>query len=153
VSRAILLSVLLILVVGGAVFAQGVQTRAAWPAYALSIVLGLGTGQWYLGENGLGFLIGDVSGVAIAAGGAAYLYEMLVVGSSPVGSDSFAETVAIGSTIVGAGALVFLVSRVWGILDIVDALDRDRQAGKVANLEPVIEMRPQGVAFELSYKL
>lgn len=70
--------VLLILLGAGALFAQAQPKKPAWPAYAFSLLFGFGTGQYYLGDNGTAFLIGDVIGLGgIIAGEVVALSPLL----------------------------------------------------------------------------
>ncbi len=132
-------------------FAKPQETpRQAWPAYAFSILLGFGTGQYYLGENGTGFLIGDVGGIVCMVGGYVYMASALISAAS-LSPGSSLTTVGTGYAIVGVGAVVYLVSRVWEVVDIFGTAERLRKGGKVAGLQPVIDVRPDAVAFEVSY--
>ncbi len=156
-SLKILAIVLVVLFCAGTLFAQSEGKKAAWPAYPLSIILGFGTGQFYLGENGLGFLIADVVAYGAVIGGGIYMVSAAaaaVLNPDPVAALAEASTAAlVGYTIIGVGSVVWLVSRIWEVVDTFGAVDRLSKAGKVAALEPTLEVRPDGVAFGLTYKL
>ena len=152
-TSRMLLVVLLVLLTAGAVFAQSAETpKAAWPAYGLAIFLGFGTGHWYLGESGTAFLIGDAGGMALMVGGYVYMAAALFNSASSGSFGSSASTITTGTAVMGVGALVYAVSRIWEIVDIFGTTERVRQAGRVADLQPVIEARPQGVSFALCYE-
>lgn len=145
----ILAIVLIVLFCAGVLFAQsGPASKPGWPAYAFSILLGFGTGQFYLGENGVGFLVGDL---ALYAGIAGYYVNLLTL---PYGDYSALQTrIFVGSAILGIGSVITLVSRVWEIIDVIGSVDRLTKEGKVASLTPTLEIRPTGVCFGLSCRL
>jgi hypothetical protein len=146
----VLAVVMLLALAVGSVFGAAPETpRPAWPAYGLSILLGFGTGQYYLGENGTGFLIADAGGIACMVGG--YVYMLSAVGALALNPSASLDTLYIGYGIVGVGAAVWAVSRIWEIVDIFGTAERLRQEGKVASLQPVLDVRPDAVAFEVSY--
>jgi uncharacterized protein affecting Mg2+/Co2+ transport len=62
-----------------------------------------------------------------------------------------AQAFLVGVTVISVGSVVYLVSRVWQLVDTFGTVGRLTQEGKVA-LEPMIDVRPTGVAFELSYR-
>jgi hypothetical protein len=156
-SLKVLAVVLVVLFCAGAVFAQSGDKKAAWPAYPLSILLGFGTGQFYQGENGVGFLIADVAGYGGIIGGAVYM--MVAVASaafnplSVTSISDLATATLVGYTIIGVGSVVWLVSRIWEVVDTFGTVDRLSKAGQLAGLTPTIDVRPTGVSFGLSYKL
>jgi len=134
------LLLVLVLAAGGA-FAEGAQAKSAFPAYALSFLLGFGTGQYYLGENGTPFLIGDAVGLGLEVGG--LIYEVVSAASVTSDSASYESAVTgvyVGYGIVLVGGIVYMVSHVWEILDVFSAVDRARQAGTVAAVSPIIDV-------------
>ena len=148
-----LLIVLLLVTATGGVFAQAAESpRTAWPAYGLSIFLGFGTGHYYLGESGTMFLIGDAGGIAIMVGGYVYMYSALMSSVTSGSTSSSVSAITTGYAVVGVGAVIYLVSRVWEIVDIFGTTDRLRRDGKVVGLRPVIDARPDAVSFVLSYQ-
>jgi hypothetical protein len=145
---------LLILLAGGALFAQGTQAKPAWPAYAFSIVLGFGTGQYWVGANGTPFLIGDIVGLAgIVIGEVVIVSSVASALASPSVSsvESAGTGVVVGYGIVVVGGLVYLVSRVWEFVDVFGAVDKAKKAGKVVEVVPVVEVRR--TSFELGVSL
>ena len=130
----------LVLVISLALFAAGVvfaqdapETKPAWPAYLFSIFLGLGTGQYWVGGNGNLFLIGEVSCVGFALIGTA-----LALGSPAPTSSSGLSGGSLGYLMIGAGAIVLSIFRIWELINVFGAVDDARRTGKVAALEPVV---------------
>jgi hypothetical protein len=145
---------LLILLAAGALFAQGTQPKQAWPAYAFSILLGFGTGQYYVGANGTPFLIGDLVGVGgVVVGEVVILSSVASALSNPTSSSvaSGGAGVIVGYGLIVVGGIVYLVSHVWEIIDIFPAVDKARKAGKVVEVVPVVDVRR--TSFELGVSL
>jgi hypothetical protein len=155
-SFKVLAIVLVVLFCAGTLFAQSAEKKAAWPAYAFTIILGFGSGEYYLGENGTGFLIGDLLGIGTMVGGSIYMVVAplsAAMNPDPLAAAADAITAFyVGVGIISVGSVVYLVSRVWQAVDTFMTAGRLMQEGKVAAITPVIDVRPQGVAFELSYK-
>ncbi|HTP58863.1 MAG TPA: hypothetical protein VMM82_08095 [Spirochaetia bacterium] len=123
---------------GGAVFAQAAsEPKPAWPAYLFSIFLGFGTGQYWAGQNGNLFLVGDASCIGVMGIGA-------VLGSSGASA---------GYLMIGASAIAFSVFRIWELIDVFGAVDRAKKAGQVAQLEPVIKVDPSSVEVGVTLRL
>ena len=148
-SRAIkVITVLLLLfVIGGNAFAADAAPKSAVPAYLLSILLGYGSGHYYLGDNGTGFLIGDLAGTAgVVVGGVLAVSAAATVASATSYSDieAAAATLTIGYVVVAAGSLITSVSRIWEVVDIFGKVDKAKADGRVAEITvtPVIEMTP-----------
>ena len=135
---------LLVFLAAGSLFAQDAQSgKPAWPAYAFTFLLGFGTGQFYLGQNGTGFLIGDAAGLAgLGVGYAVIASSIFSIGTSYTDTSltSAGTGVIVGYGLVVVGSIVFLISRIWEDIDIFGAVNRARQAGKVAEINPVLEI-------------
>lgn len=127
----------LIFLAAGALFAQDAQPKAAGPAYALSILLGFGTGQYYLGTNGTPFLVGDLIGVGAWIGGG--LFALSARGATD--TQAAVPLTVTGFAFVLAGSLVYLVSHVWEIIDVFAAVERAQKAGTVVEMVPVVDVR------------
>jgi hypothetical protein len=125
---------------------QSIPPKPAWPGYGLAIFLGFGTGQYYLGANGTPFLIGDIAGVAVMAGGYAYMIVAALGAPDPYAA------ITTSYIIIAAGGLVYSVTRVWEIVDIFGTAERMRQAGKVVRIVPDISVRPTGVSMGVSVR-
>ncbi len=156
-SFKVLAIVLVVLFCAGTLFAQSDEgKKAAWPAYAFSILLGFGTGQFYLGESGVGFLLGDLAGVAGVIGGSVYFFSASV--AAITNPDPIAAATELGTatliayTIIGVGTVVTLVSRIWEVVDTIGTVDRLTKEGRVAVLMPTLDVRPNAVSFGLSYR-
>ncbi len=149
-SRKALVLFLLVAVGAGTAFAQASPPpREAWPAYGLSIFVGFGTGHYYLGANGTPFLIGDVAGLGLVGGGYIYmLSSILGAASNPYSFDP--ATAYVGYGIVGLGVLVFVVSRVWEVVDVFGVVERLRGEGKVV-VTPVIRVESNQTSVELAF--
>ncbi len=146
---------LLILLAAGTLFAQDAGPKAAFPAYALSILLGFGTGHYYVGANGTPFLIGDLVGVGgMAAGGIIAVASLFSAATNPTytGAANAISGAAIGYGVLGVGAAVYLVSRVWEDISIFGAVDAAKKAGKVAEVVPVVNIQPTSFELGLSVK-
>jgi hypothetical protein len=129
--------------------------RPMAPAVLLSIFLGFGSGQYYLGESGVLFTVGDVAGIGLVAGGVAYVLVAwadtahYTTKLTSYGSESYPETTA-GYVMLGGGIVVYAVSRVWQLINVVSY--RPRKAEQTSSLTPVIEARPQGVSFAVRWQ-
>jgi hypothetical protein len=125
------LLIMLLSLVTGALFAQDVQASPhVRLARIMGIFVGYGTGQYILGENGTGFLVGDAIGATgIVAGYASFA-------SSFVGARYYIPTHDTGLAILGGGAVVYLISRIWEIAD----LFRVRTGGTAGRLEPSLDV-------------
>ncbi|HVN77549.1 MAG TPA: hypothetical protein VMW38_00995, partial [Terriglobia bacterium] len=130
----VVLLMLLVFLAAGSVFAQTTPPpKSSTPAYLLAILLGFGSGQYYVGENGTPFLIGDLAGWGMEIAG--YLVIL-----SDASSASYTSTADTGAYLVLGGAAVLLVSRIWEIVDVFGAVDKARAAGRVA-VVPVIDVK------------
>ena len=147
---------LLILLAAGALFAQDApMSRPAWPAYALTYLLGFGSGNFYLGQNGFGFLIGDAAGIAgLGIGYAVIVSSVLAIGTGSTTSSltSAGTGVITGYGLVVVGSIVYLVSRVWEDIAIFGAVDKARKAGTVAEVEPILEMNNNSLEAGISIR-
>ena len=140
----ILTILLLFVFIGGIGYTQNSATKQEWPAYFLSILIGFGTGHFYLGdENGKYFLIGGLTGTGLLIGGLVYLRF-----SDTRPEDRF-ETMML---LTLGGVSVFLIARVWEIIDIFFAVDRARKKGEIAQFEPYIDVSPTRTGFGISFK-
>jgi hypothetical protein len=140
--------VLLVFLAANSLFAQE-QPKAAGPAYILSIFVGFGLGQYYLGQNGTPFLVGDLIGMGMVLAG----MELVLTSFFAPSVSAWNDTVNTGCTAFMVGGIVFLVSRIWEIIDIFGAVNRARKAGKVAEVVPVIDVDIQRTSFELGVNL
>jgi hypothetical protein len=141
---------LLAFLAAGAAFAQeaqDAQPKAAWPAYAYSLLLGFGSGQYYLGTNGTPFLIGDLIGVGAWIGGGIFALSA----RSTTDAQAAISSTVTGSVFIIVGSLVYLVSHVWEIIDVFRAVDSAQRAGRVVEIVPVVDVRT--TAWELGVSL
>ena len=125
---------LLVLLAAGALFAQDAQPKAEGPAQAFSVLPSFGTGQYYVGANGIPFLTADVvswagwvAGIAVEYAAA---YDPSLYSISPYEGGLVAQATGLG--IVLAGGLVVLV---------FSNVDRAKKAGKVAEIVPVFTVQ------------
>jgi TM2 domain-containing membrane protein YozV len=152
-AKAILL-VLILSLSSSSLFADSQPApKASWPAYALSVLLGFGTGQFYLGENGIGFLIGDASGVVLMGAGYFYMVSSLLSSaySYSTSTTTTYSTIMIGYGIIAIGALTYLVSRIWEIVDTFVVADKLGKEGRFALL-PIIEIDSNQASVQLSFR-
>jgi hypothetical protein len=138
---------LLAFLAAGVVSAQDAQPKAAWPAYAYSLLLGFGSGQYYLGANGTPFLVGDLIGVGAWIGGGIFALSA----RSTTDAQAAISSTVTGSVFIIVGSLVYLVSHVWEIIDVFHAVDSAQRAGRVVEIVPVVDVRR--TAWELGVSL
>ena len=147
---------ILIFLATGALFAQSSHLKPAWPAYVFSAALGFGSGQFYLGQDGAPFLVGDILGLGGVIGGyvviLSAIFPYLYDGGSSYPSSAL-PTIETGTDIVIVGLIVYMISRVWEFVDVFDAVDRAREAGKVAEIVPVVDVRRTSFEVGVSMKL
>ena len=140
--------VLLLLVVYEHTFAEPpTSSRPGWPATALSIFLGFGTGQYYLGQNGTGFLIADLLGLAAMVAGAE-----IGIAYPPPSSHSTAPYSAetnLAYALAGAGAFVYVISRIWEVVDVLDLEDRLQYEGKISMALPRLAIIANGIVLRV----
>jgi hypothetical protein len=150
--RIILLLLSVLLLSATLLNAEPVSTvKASWPAYVFSAFIGFGVGQYYIGENGTPFLIGDLAGIAAMGGG--YLYFMISL-SNPAnyyGMSSIYSTALVGYGIVALGGFTFLASRIWEMVDTVIDVDRLSKEGLIA-IRPTIGVSPDQVSFQIKFQ-
>ena len=129
----------IIFLAAGAIFAQQTQApRSSTSAIILTLLLGFGSGQYYLGDNGIGFLLGDAIGVVgVGVGYAVFASSFVGYGYSRYQTSTFDE----GLALVAGGAIVLLVTRIWEIVDIFGRVEKGRQEGTVVEMEPVLDVR------------
>jgi len=154
-TKAVLV-VLLVLAVAGVAFGQGAPfMRPAWPAYALSIFFGFGTGHYYVGANGTPFLIGDVGGIAAVGVGYALIASSLIsTGLNPSSTNvgSLETGVITGYGLIVVGGIVYAISRIVEDISIFGAVDSAVKAGKVAQIEPVLQLTNTSLEVGLSIR-
>ncbi len=140
------------LCVGSLDAADRVSQRPVWPAYFLSIFLGFGSGQYYLGESGTGYLLGEIGGIAGVLAGTGYLlYTVIKNYDTTLPPSSFMDAVysdaLLGYGVMLAGFGVFVVVRVLEIVDVVTY--ESRRDGDTAFVSPLIDVRPRGVSLSI----
>ena len=133
------------------------QAKSAVPAYALSILLGFGSGHSYAGSpKSTTFLIGDLASVGVAAVGGVMIVSAAKSGATT--TDVSSGTKALGNALSGAlvmglGGLSFSVFRIWEIIDIFGTVETQKKANVLASLNPSIGIGSDGgVKLALSYK-
>jgi hypothetical protein len=140
---------LLCIFIGNCCYARNETQKEEWPAYLLAIFNGFGAGHHYLGDDfSLFFLGSQFAGCALITWGFVFLYF-----SPEIFSYEYAETTLTSSIyLISCGALVYLISRVWEIVDIFYAVKRAREAGKIAEFKPYIDIQPSKTGFGISYR-
>lgn len=144
-SVKVALLALAVVSVSPAAFAQDAQAtpRPAWPAYLFSIFVGFGTGQYWVGENGTLFLVGDLSSLAVVGVGA------IVAASSPSASSG----ATAGYVAAGVGAIAFSLFRIWELIDVLGAVENARKAARVAEIAPVVDVRATSLEVGVQLRL
>jgi hypothetical protein len=137
---------LLLLVAAGSLFAEDAGARPVWPAYLFSILLGFGSGQYYLGQDGMPFLVADIAGCAVEIiglgiefSGIASLYRFSYYGTD---YQNALDQVWTGLAVVVGGGAVLVVSRVFQIVGVARETGRARSGEKVSGAEPWFELVP-----------
>jgi hypothetical protein len=116
--------------------------------YLLTFLLGFGSGHFYLGDGGaVTFLVTDLVSIGIMVGGAVYMMSSALSVTS--GSTEGLSGALTGYLIVGGGALIYSIARVWEIVDVFFAADKAKTAGTVT-LVPGIMPRNDGIGLSLS---
>jgi len=131
---------LLAFLAGGSLSAEE-QPKAAAPAYLLSAFVGFGTGQYYCGANGIGFLVVDIVGVGV-----------VVYGLGSASGSTFSQGLQ-GAAFIELGGLVLLVSRIGQIINVFGAVERAKREGRLADVVPVINVDIRRTSFELGVAL
>ena len=144
--RVLLVSLGVMLAVG-ALFAQSdPEVKPAWPAYLFSILLGFGTGPYWVGGNGNLFLVSDLSCVGFVAIG-----SVIVYGCDGLSSRSTLSGEAAGYLVIGAAAITYSIFRIWELLEVFNAVDKAKKAGLVADFNPIVTVNP--TSLELDFRL
>lgn len=143
----------LLVFTGQCCYAQNTAPKEEWPAYICAFFLGFGTGHFYLGDRkAINFLIGEIAGIGIAAGGFIFIYFKAASYDDPYQIGEDMSVICGGYSIVLLGTIVILVSRLCEIIDIFRAVDQAKAEGKIANFKPVIDIQPAKTFFGISYK-
>jgi hypothetical protein len=144
----ILLIAVLVGACAGSAFSQSEEaSRRLAVANALAGLVGFGTGQYYLGRNGLGFLVGDAVGAGCVVGGLALdIYGWEQSGWFTSSQPSAVPLIA-GSVLLVGGSAVYIVTRIWEIVDMVRLNQALRREDGVVGMLPTVEVRPEAVAF------
>ncbi len=160
-ARVLVVLVLLLAVVSMSAFAQ---QKSATPAYLLGILLGFGTGHFYLqdsmavpflvmeGSATAGIIVGYIIYAAAASSwitsGLTGLYTGTTVSGPPAG-------LYIGGGLAIIGGLALTGFKIWEIIDLFGVVKEQREQGKIA-FAPAVTVTPggqlaTGVSFRLSY--
>jgi hypothetical protein len=144
--RTVAISVVLIALFSTSLFAEEQEVKKSETgAYLLTIFLGFGAGHYYIqSDHATRFLVLQLLPTAVAIGGGVYM------GMAVANLDL--QGVVTGSIILYGGLAVFLGVHIWQIVDVIIEVDKKRAEGKIARLEPRIEIQPTGVAVSLSYR-
>ena len=114
------------------------------PAYLLTILVGYGSGHFYLGaNNAASFLLWDVVGLAVEIGGASYVYMSLI--------NPDLEGVSTGTLVMYAGVAIIAATRIYEIVNLITTIDRMKTEGKIVSLRPIVKPTANGVSIALSF--
>jgi hypothetical protein len=145
-----LILVVLVFLIGNVVYAQSMSpTKPDWPAYALSVLVGFGTGQFYLGSNGTCFLISDTASL-VSLGGGLLLFYYVSVNYSQSGYLGY-RVATIG--LAGAGAIAYLISRSWQFIDTVRIAKHGHEQETSMVVKPEICTDSGKLSFQISINL
>lgn len=143
IHRLLLALLVLFLLASTSAFAQH---REPLPAYFLSIILGFGTGHFYLqDESALLFLLLDGGTLTVSFAG--YLLASVSFGVflfSP-SAESPPAAYYYGLTFLVGGALAYVGIRIWEIVDIFGVAKEQRETGAIS-LFPLMTVSSQGGA-------
>ncbi len=133
-TKLIACVLLIMLVVATASYAEA---KSVVPGYLLGILLGYGTGHFYLGDSAASlFLLTELGGTALVIGGSA-LYFATALSLDLAGAYT-------GLILIAAGAVVLEVFHIIEIIDIFRAADQAKRAGKVSENTLDLAITPTG---------
>jgi len=150
-SKVLLVVLVFTLLAASVSMAQ--ETKNATPAYLFSILLGFGTGHFYLHDDAAKkFLLLDAGSLAAVIGGEVVV--LVSVGSWVSGGGTDMPTgVLVGYGVMVVGALAYTGFRVWEVVDIFKTVGEMRTAGKIT-MRPDLQFTPEGgthIGVALSY--
>jgi hypothetical protein len=132
-------AVVVVLLVAAATAAGAQEEKKdPMPAYLFSILLGFGTGHFYLHDGGaLRFLL--LEGGALVVTGIGIGLALAAVFTMNPSSPEYSSSHAAGTSIGVFGFLAFTGFRYWEIVDLILTVKRMRSAGKVA-MRPAVQL-------------
>jgi hypothetical protein len=148
----ILAVVLVVMLVAATVSMAQEIKKDSTPAYLFTILLGFGTGHFYLQDKAaVQFLLLDAGSLAVTAAGYVVVMSSLY-SADPYLTEEWPAEWSIGLGLMLAGSLVYSAVRIWEIVDVIKTVNEMRAAGKVA-MRPVLEIGPGStqVGVSLSY--
>ena len=151
-SQKIVFLVLLTLLASGSLSAQS-HPKAAWPAYTLAIFPGFGLGHFYCGDpTGALFLAGDAAGLVLfTLGYFQYGHDLIVdVFRGEWKENRYGDRLP---SVMVIGLVVTVVSHAFEIADVFRAVSEARDAGKIAEFVPTIDVDVVRASFELGGSL
>jgi peptidoglycan/LPS O-acetylase OafA/YrhL len=116
--------------------------RDPTPAVLFTILLGFGTGHFYLQDGaGLRFLLLEGGALAVSVVGMGLMMASLY--SVDYYAGEFPPEYLAGLGLGLFGAVAFSAFRIWEIVDLLATVNEQRAAGKVT-MRPAVELRPGG---------
>ncbi len=142
--KILVCTVLLLGILSGTAFAEG---KPALPGYLLAILLGFGTGHFYIEVDGLPLLVTELVGLGFGVVGT-ILATVAAAQFLTAPTISGLTTIAVWTVISGVGFGIYGIARLVEIIGIFIETDKQQKAGVVAtaSLEPMFELRPDMVS-------
>ncbi len=119
-TKILICTVLLLGILSGTVFAEG---KPALPGYLLAILLGFGTGHFYIEVDGLPLLVIEIVGLGFGVLGT-LLATVAAAAFLTAPTISGLTTIAVWTVISGVGFGVYGIARLVEIIGIF--IDRDK---------------------------
>jgi hypothetical protein len=148
------LAVVLVLLLAAATASLAQETKKdSTPAYLFSILLGFGTGHFYLQDKAaVKFLLLDLGSLAASMVGIGLMtYSLIQLETEPY-SLEFPTGYLFGIGLGVLGSLFYSGFRIWEVVDVIKTVNEQQAAGKVT-LMPSMRLEPGGtqLGVTLSY--
>jgi hypothetical protein len=141
IARIVAVS-LIMLFAAGIVFSDDQQAQnQSNEALIFGRFIGFGSGQFFLGHNGTGFLIGDSVGIVAMVAG------VIIIPPGFPNGRYYIPTATTALAVFGAGALEYLISRIWEMNDLRKAI-----AGKVSFVAPEFQIGDTSLEMGISFR-
>lgn len=142
-ARKIIIVLLLVLVFSASVYSAETK-KSEIGAYALSGLVGFGTGHFYIGsDHAMKFLILEGGSAVVYVVGAVITASAAASVTGYTNYEAAASQAVIGGGISLIGGLALLGFHIWDFIDIFGEVDKKKAEGVVA-WQPSVEFGPAG---------